>query len=51
MIEVQGEREKRARRKKGEERETGRGRGEVEGQLNTSLFGRGSLGQGLEGRK
>lgn len=43
--------EKRTRRKKVEERETGRGRGEVEGQLNKGLFGCGSRGQGLEGRK
>ena len=42
---------KRRRRKKEEERETGRGRGEVEGQLNKRLFGCSSLGQGLEGRK
>lgn len=38
MFEVQGEREKRSRRKKEEGRETGRGRGEVEGQLNKRLF-------------
>ena len=51
MFEVQGEKEERSRRKREGERETGRGRGEVEGQLNKRLFGRGSPGQGLEGRK
>lgn len=43
--------EKRSGRKKEEKWETGRGRGEVVGQLNKRLFGRGSPGQGLEARK
>lgn len=52
MFEVQGEREKKVKKKeRGGDRETGRGRGEVEGQLNKRLFGCGSPGQGLEGRK
>lgn len=51
VYEVQGEREKRSRRKKEGGGETGRGRGEVEGQLNKRLFGRASPGQGFEGRK
>lgn len=51
MFEVQGEREKGLRRKKEEERVTGRGTGEVGGQLHKRLFGPGFPGQGLEARK